>query len=249
MLGRGEDMVGWLTPEEGRGRLRLEQEQVRGLSLLRACVPLGRNGRRWERRLRRAALKLHESGVRRVLVPEGFEHWALLEEAGLCGVDPLPLCRAMATRLILTLLEWRGVDPARAVVLLRGTRVDRHLFETAHALCPRVRTLVVSVPQGGEALCRCLREEYGAAVPEAAGGLHPDAAADFAPVEPALPDGLRLYGPVPGLAGLELSPPGAVLPDADRLPLLALLWEEGRIPLGEITISAPETGQISLTEG
>lgn len=226
-------MVGYLVPEEGRGRLRLEQVQVRGMPLLRACVPLGWNG---ERRLLRAARRLREAGVRRVLTPPDFVGWDLLERWGLAPVEPAPLCRALTAPLLLALLARRGVEPARATVLLRGERVDRVLFEAAQVLCPQVRTLAVSAPDGGAALCRLLREEYGAAVPETARSLCPDAAAELAPGERPVPGALHLYGPAPGLAGLGLRAPGAGLPGTEPLALLTLLWEAGRLSLREIEI-------------
>lgn len=241
-------MVGWLVPEVGRGRLRLEQIQVRGMPLLRAGVPMGWSTRGGLRRLRRAARGLREAGVRRILVPEGFAGWPQVVEEGLFPVDPVPLCRVLAPRLALAMLESRGVEPGRAAVLLRGRRVDRALFETAHTLCPRVRTLALAVPDGGAELCVLLRQEYGAAVPETLGGMRADVAVDFAPVLPDMPGNLVLCPPVPCLSGLELRARSAELPGVESLPVLALLWEEGRLPLGEIEIFTTRQGQISLTD-
>lgn len=230
-------MVGWLVPEVGRGRLRLEQIRVRGMPLLRAGVPMG-----WSTRggLPPAAAggprPCGRQGCAAILVPEGFAGWPQVVEEGLFPVDPVPLCRVLAPRLALAMLESRGVEPGQAAVLLRGRRVDRALFETAHTLCPRVRTLALAVPDGGAELCVLLRQEYGAAVPETLGGMRADVAVDFAPVLPDMPGNLVLCPPAPCLSGLELRARSAELPGVESLPVLALLWEEGRLPLGEIEI-------------
>ena len=241
-------MVGWLTWEEGKGRPKLERTRLLGLRLLRLRCSAGRGMRGEERRLRQAVRLLRREGARRVLVPDGFACWELLEEEGLCPVDPAPFCRALAAPLVLALLKRRGVAPERATVLLRGVRVDRALFEAARSLCPMVRTLAVSAPEGGSDLCRLLRQEYGAAVPETAGDRIPDGTADFSPECSAISGALALYSPGLCLAGLELRVHGVQLPDAERLPLLALLWEEGRLPPEKIEIFSISEAQIGLTD-
>lgn len=242
-------MIGWLLPEENGGRIRLEPVRLEGLPLLRVSVPLGQKMRRPERRVARAGRLLRERGVRRVLAPAGFAGWAYLAEAGLRPVDPLPLYRALAARLVLALLACRGIPPAGAVVLLRGQRVDCALARAAYALCPRVRTLALSVPEGGARLCRLLREEYGAAVAETLGGARADAVVDFAPGQPPLSGALTLYGAAPDLAGMTLDLPGLRASGLETPPLLRALWEEKGLPLGKIEISAMVRRQFDLTEG
>lgn len=242
-------MIGWLLPEERGGRVRLEAVRLEGLPLLRAAVPLGEGTRRPERRLLRAGRLLRERGVRRVLTPADFGGWACLAEAGLRPVEALPLYRALADRLVLALLERRGIPPVGAAVLLRGQRVDRALSRAAHALCPRVRTLALAVPEGGAELCRRLREEYGAAVAETLGGAAADAAVDFAPAGPPLPGALTLWGTAPELAGIGLCLPGLRPCGLEIAPLLRVLWEEKGLALGKIEISAMARGQFDLTEG
>ena len=55
---------------------------------------------------------------------------------------------------------------------------------------------------------------------------------------PRLEEGaLELYGPRPGLAGLTLSAPGLAGEDREDLPLLATLWEGGRLDPGAVKIT------------
>lgn len=232
-------MVGWLTLENRRGRrTELESAGVLGLRLLRARVPAPGNLREKAllRRLDKAAALLARSGVRRVLAPPGFSNWDLLRTRGLRPVDPVPLYQAMAAPLALAELARLGVPPTSGTVALVGQRVDRPFFLAAQALCPRVRTLILDAPAGGEELSRYLRQEFGAAALSAGAPLAAQAVLCFSPRR-AEEEGLHLCGPVPDLKGLSLSPAGFSLPEEPAgLPLLALLWEAGRIPLGEIQV-------------
>ena len=47
---------------------------------------------------------------------------------------------------------------------------------------------------------------------------------------------LDLFGPRPGLLGLELDAEGLPPFEGEKLPFLTLLWEEGRIPPGNIRV-------------
>lgn len=217
-------MVGWLSLSKERfWASRWSIEEIAGLPLLKVEVscPPGLSGRAAERRVRRGAALLSRRGIRRVLTAAGFDGWPVLERYGLCPVDALPFCRAHAAELILALLARRGVPVGEGTVCLRAGRVDRDVFRCASALCPRVKTLILNIPKGGDSLAAWLRDEYGAAVP-ARGEAHVVAA--FSEGE----GDLRLYGR-PDLAGLRLRPPEAAFPaELDALPLAALLWEEER---------------------
>ena len=48
---------------------------------------------------------------------------------------------------------------------------------------------------------------------------------------------LTLYGASPSLAGLVVSAPRLDREDRERLPLMAALWEEGRLPPDGIKIT------------
>ena len=237
------DLVGIAALDVRNGRkIELMEERVLGLSLLRASIPVPAAARegRLRRRTARGAAQLIRAGVRRVLTAPDFPCWPELEAAGLRPVDPAPFCQAIAGPLALAGLRRAGILRTRATVALAGPRVTRPLFAAAELLCPRVRHLVVDVPGEGEELAAWLREEYGTAVlaPEAAA---PDIALRFGPGGGEKGGmSLRLYGPAPELAGLCPAPAEGKLPEGlAPLPLLALLWECGRLGPGQIQIFTP----------
>ncbi|HJB56031.1 MAG TPA: hypothetical protein H9714_00575 [Candidatus Flavonifractor intestinipullorum] len=244
-------MVGWMALEARRGWAVTEEVRTTaGLRLHYVGVPAGKAGRRPSRRaLERGARRLRRAGCRRVLAAPGFPAWALLRAAGLRPVDPGPLCAALAAPLALAWLAREGLAPERATVALAGGRVDRALFETAAALAPRVRALAVEVPREGEALLRLLEREWGLPALEGARG-----GADLTLRFPGAPAGtgaaLDLSGTEAGLDGLVPAGPEELPGTLERLPLLALLWEEGRLKKEEIRIqpgkSLDRTGQTNL---
>lgn len=223
-------MLGYvaLTGERGWKTL-LKQDKVLDLPLMQVLVPgvEGRHEKRLERQIDRAARRLREMGVRRVLTGPAFPYWDRLERQGLRGVDPEPMCQAMAGELALTALERDGCPLERAVVALRGGRVSRPFFQTAVALCARVRGVVVYAPTGGAELADYLRREYGLPVLERE---RPNLTLEFSPVQAEGESGrtMVLHGPNLNLLGLTLRPPNMLLPgEFDPLPLTAALWEAG----------------------
>ena len=76
------------------GRERAERHDLYGLGVLQVRVRPG--GWREKGRLRRGGKRLAQGGVRRVLVPWGFDQWPVLERWGLSGVDPVPFLRFYA---------------------------------------------------------------------------------------------------------------------------------------------------------
>lgn len=226
-------MIGQLTLEE-RGSGKPRREELYGLPVLRAGAdPEGWLG---ERRLRRAGRALHRGGIVRALAPEQFGRWEVLRACGLSPVDPVPFLRAQCTPLTLEALERRGLDPERAVVALRGLRADREMVRAAVELCPRVRRLVISAPRGGRELAAWLRREFG--VPILPEEERAPVAVRFHPAgERAEETGLALYGPHPDLAGLTVQAPALAREDRAHLPLLAVLWEEGRLERGGLKIT------------
>ena len=229
-------MLGQLILERG-GRGRPELGALYGLAVLRAeADPEGWLGRR---RLRKAGRSLRRGGVLRILVPEGFADWPLLAECGLAPVSPVAFLRAQGALLAVGALERQGLAPDRASVALRGERANRELARAAVELCPRVRRLVIDAPRGGRELADWLRGEFGIPV------LPPEEGAPvslcFGPPQRGRPAGettsLSLYGPRPDLAGLSVSAPALDREDRERLPLLAALWEGGRLALDSIKIT------------
>lgn len=212
-------------------RVVLGRGQVLGLPVLEARLDPG--GRWGGRRLDRAARLLARQGIRRILPLRDFDRWRELERRGLLPVEPLPLYRAMAGELALAVLHRAGKEAGRAGIALRGERVDAELARAARLLCPRVRTLIIQVPRGGEQLARELYWEFGAAVsPEG----ETDAAVRFSGRGR---DGeLVLCGPMPQLLGLELKAPGLDLPEEpEPLPVLTALWQAGRLELEQLDIT------------
>ena len=229
-------MVGHIAPCPGRGLwIRPQVERVEGLPLLRA----GCRGEPEDWRpgaLARACRALGREGARRALAPPGFTRWREAARWGLEPVDTGPFCRALAAPIALAGLEGAGHPPEPAAVALRGARVSRALWEAAWALCGRVRLLYVTAPQGGGELRRALWEELGIPGLEEGRGTA-DLALHF---DPDLRGGGRvvdLSRPGPELEGFTLRAPERALPaDCDPLPLLALLWETGRLSSGEIQV-------------
>lgn len=189
------------------------------------------------RHARRAARLLVKGGVRQVLTPDGFPYWPLLREYGLARVEPGDLCRTLGAPLALAALERGGVSPVMATVVLRGERVTRAMRLSALSLCPMVRNLLIAAPTGGSGLQAELRREYGVPALEDCPGRPPDLAVHFSPMAGKGKMVLDLSGPAPELDGFSFAVGGADLPgDTERMPLLAALWENGRLQAGEITV-------------
>ena len=228
-------MLGQLVFDGGRGGPR--REYLYGLPD-RRCDADG-EGVWGERRLKRAGRSLCAGGAVRALVPAGFDRWPLLLKLGLRPVDPGAFLRAQAAPLAASLLERQGLAPDRATVALRGRRADGEMLRAALALCPRVRRLTISAPQGGEELAAWLRREYGLPIlpadapAQAALLLQPGTEPEDANPCPAL----TLFGPEPDLAGLRLSAPDLAPTDREDLPLLSALWEGGRLGPEQLKIT------------
>ena len=228
-------MLGQLVFDGGRGGP--QRALLYGLPVLRCQAdPEGFWG---ERRLKRAGRSLCAGGAVRALVPAGFDRWPLLLKLGLRPVDPGAFLRAQAAPLAASLLERQGLAPDRVTVALRGRRADGEMLRAALALCPRVRRLTISAPQGGEELAAWLRREYGLPIlpadapAQAALLLQPGTEPEDANPCPAL----TLFGPEPDLAGLRLSAPDLAPTDREDLPLLSALWEGGRLGPEQLKIT------------
>ena len=224
---------------ENRGGGTTERVQLYGLTVLRAKAnPEGIWG---QRRLRKAGRALRRSGVLRTLVPPGFQRWEQLEACGLMRVSPLAFLRAQGAPLALGALERQGLAPDRSAVRLRGERVDRALARAAVELCPRVRHLIIDAPRGGKELAAWLRREFG--IPILPAGEPAPVSLGFGPGgKPGTGEGekemcLSLYGERLDLAGLSVTAPSLAWEDRGQLPLLAALWEEGRLPSEKIKIT------------
>ena len=226
-------MVGQLVLTAG-GRGKAVRGRLYGLPVLRAEADLA--GFWGERRLRRAGRELRRGGVLRLLTPPDFPGWPQLERLGLRQVDPESFVRCQAVSLALEALERRGQSPQRATVALRGLRADRDMAWTAAELCPVVRSLIIDAPQGGPELAGWLRREFGMAIlPREERG---QVALTFQAGCPQTEEtSLELFGSRPNLAGLGLTAPALAEEDRGHRPLLAALWEGGKLSQKDIKIT------------
>lgn len=230
-------MVGQLVYCTGeRGKPAAEVVQLYGLPVIR--ISLSPDGFWAERRLRQAGRLFRQRGCRRVLVPDDFSRWDVLEYWGLRPVEPLPFLRAHAAEIAIAALWRQGLKPEKCAVALRAVRTEQELIRAADALCPVVRELCITAPQGGEVLCARLRREYGMAVCPDYRGV--DAAVCFHP-ETTESGGvvlLKLFSPSVDLCGVSVTAGGIEqVGGTQYLPLLTALWESGRIGDSQLEFS------------
>lgn len=225
-------MLGQIVYSAGkRERGVPEETSLHGLSVLRVAVDP--DGFWAGHRLHRAGKKLARAGVRRVLVPEEFQHWEKLEEWGLGPIDPCPFLRANAASLSMAALKGSGRIPERSSVALRALKADRTVVLAAEELCPKVREVCIAVPRGGEALSRHLRWEYGMAV-------RPDrkdvnGAVRFASETWEAGDCvLNLFREGLEENRVSVTVPGLKNHETGRIFLLAALWEGGKLKKGDL---------------
>ena len=221
-------MLGMLCWQE-RGRVRLEKTWVAGMNVLCAHVKSG--GKREAKRLSRAATLLHRAGVKRML-----EHKdGRLCLSGFSVVDALALYRAVADRLILAVLNVRGIPPERATVVLQGEYPDRELVAAGWLLCPRVRQVVVDTERGGAQAQRNLLRQFGVAV------MPTCACQEVVTVRfsgPSREEDLNLCEA--GEVDFLLDVPGLVLPETlVRTSTLCALWQAGLLDLSQVRICDP----------
>lgn len=236
-------MIGVMELVERRGRRpQVEERRLLGLRCLWGTVPYTqglREGRR-QRQAARGAQALARAGAGRVLTAAEFPYWEQLSRAGLRPVESEAFCQALAAPLALAALDWQQRSLRQACVLLSGRRVSPPLARAAERLCPRVGRLAVDAGEEGEELAAWLRAEFGAAV-QPPGAVRAHVALCFGPQAAPGRTVFRLYGSRPDLAGFVPVPATGGLPAGlDWLPLLALLWEEGRLPLERLRMLPPK---------
>lgn len=219
-------MLGMLCRQE-RGRVRLEKTRVAGMQVLCACVSR-------DRQLARAGRLLRRAGVGRMLESKEGQTSLL----GLPVMGAMPLYRAVADRLVLELLNGRGIPPERATVILRGEYPDGDLAAAARALCPRVRQVVVDTGRGGEALQRSLLVQFGVAVMPVK-DRRDVLAVRFSGQEEG--EELNLCG-LSEPEGVLMDVPQLVLPETlVRTSTLCALWQAGMLELSQVRVSRAET--------
>lgn len=190
-------------------------------------------------RLRTAGRRLLRQGVERVVLPEGSAADVLPK--GLRPVSTLALRRAIAADWAGELLRLRQQPPGGARVLVTANALSGEVVRTVTELALCHRYLLLTIPFGGEELCRRLRREYGVSVllnPTAEQMAEAAVQIAFDPVEAAGGGFLPLYDeqlPLPAL----LLPPSieACLPKGvNRGQLLSVLWEHGTLRPGQVTV-------------
>ena len=233
--------------ETGEKKLQFTQFLLLGLRVCQVTIPVSS---RWRERKQlkqvlRGAQVLAQAGVRRVLTAPAFPYWEQLRQAGLRPVEPEPICQAAAGQLALTALRWQECAPQQATVLLSAPRVTAQLARAAEELCPQVRYLAVDIPREGERLAAWLQAEFGAAIqpPDSA---RPQVALFFRPDDRKGQLCFHLYGPTPLLHGfVPVLKQGGLPAGLAPLPLLSLLWEEGRIHGNDVVFLPPNPRQFT----
>lgn len=199
---------------------RYEAAAPMGLPVLRVALPMKYS----PRRLKRMAKRLYRRGIRRFWAEEPD-----LALEPLAPISPLPLLRAKGAELALALLSGTPLWERR--VALCGEAAGPEAWAIAEALCPQTGALLLDFDRGEEALERHLRQRFGAAPLRLGQGGEPHLTVELDPRPSRLDPALRLWGE-PDLLGLTLSP-------GEPLPLLELLWETGRMDLGELRVEWP----------
>ncbi len=145
-------MYAYFFTSDGR-RVRVWQESVRGMPLLRLEAPVKLN----QRRCRRIRRWLKQCGVHRLLNRPA--HWPESEPLPpLIGTRELWITKAPETAL--ALLAQAGISPAQARVEFCSDRFTPELADTAIALATAVRALSFSCPVS-EAFCWQLQRDHG----------------------------------------------------------------------------------------
>ena len=190
-------------------------------------------------RLRTAGRRLLRQGVERVVLPEGSAADVLPK--GLGRLINLAWGGAFGGFWAGLWLRLRQQPPGGARVLVTANALSGEVVRTVTELALRHRYLLLTVPFGGEELCRRLRREYGVSVllnPTAEQMAEAAVQIAFDPVEAASGGFLPLYDeqlPLPAL----LLPPSieACLPKGvNRGQLLSVLWEHGALRPGQVTV-------------
>lgn len=236
-------MVGLLriVPRQ-RGKKSVEVTEKRILGVRFLCGEAAASPELTARsRTDRALRQLQKAGVTRLVPPADFRWTDRAARRGLPPVDTLPLARELAGELVRLELERKGIPQGTARVAVWAAAPSGELVRAVTELALRCRYLLLTLPWGGEELCRQLRREYGVSVQLNPGWdrmAQADATVLFDPAEQAAGEALPLY-PGGGLTLPPLAVPPALEaqlpPEWDRPRLLASLREAGALRPGQIT--------------
>ena len=199
-------MIGYIAYRDDVRTWSVEERRFLGLRMLGVTLPRGRKflGKRYALRAARAMGKL---GVRQAVFPEDFPWMEQFASRGVLPVDPLPLYRRLAPRLVRQRMADLGLSPGAVTVAAVGDNLTGELEKILTQLALQVRYLTVSMKYGAEEFCHSLRREYGVSVlqrPTRSQLEEAQVLLLFAPREGlscANPVVLRLYGGEAELAG------------------------------------------------
>ncbi|MBO4854185.1 MAG: hypothetical protein J5482_03470 [Oscillospiraceae bacterium] len=224
-------MFGYIAWERfGKPRVMLDRRFIGGIPFV--TLEVRGEGRRVRRRVLRAAKEMERMGVRRCVMPEG---WQAAWETGLRPVGEDKLRQALLPQLLSRFCEERGLILEQSTTLLCAPRPESAVWTAAKLLAQRSRHLILSV-EGGEALRQTLWREYGLS---AGGGGQAALQVCFAaPVYPIpallLGSGCQIRQKVSyGLNALWTEKLGEYLPTPQ---LLTALWEIGALPLSAVEV-------------
>ena len=223
-------MLGQLCWDEALGqKIILNGGEVESLRTVQGILSPKETLLSW--RLGRLAKKFRRHGVSRLLVPNGFSHWDILEKYGLSSVQTLPFLRVLAGPLLLTALVKGGYDPKRCTIALRGRRVTKEMERAVDYLLPHVRDIVITAPSGGEDLIVWMRQEWGIASRPDRGQMEGVVCFDGTVAQNGV-QVLTLFEDNICICGLGIKLTEKESSEGtEQLPLLAALWETGRIEL------------------
>jgi len=225
-------VIGCIRHIRARGRNKPVLSYIDNLVLLETQLyePEGLSARKVEKRLNRLENILCRQGIGRVILPERFPYKSRLKQ--LRPVEVLPFYREVGDVFALEWLSSRRILPTEARVVLAAPRLCSELQSVAERLCPRVREMVILVPDGGEDYAGVLHSRYGLPVTPCL--TEADVTVAFGPVAGLSGKIVRLYENGAETAGLRLSVPGLDLPEEYSQAILALLWEYGRLKREEL---------------
>ena len=219
-------MVGLIQCTRENGRIAATVERTLGMDLLLVTFPVeeGMRPTALSRCLKRVEKLFRRAAVSRVVFPTDFPYRNELRQVK--EVELHGFYRAVADVLVVGWLEFYQIAKKDRRVALAGPRVCPELECAARNLCHHVRELRIEVPGAdGAALAAKLQRECG--IPITPAGTPVDLTVEFGPTKNI--GQIRLWGDRPTLDGFELRVEGVELPDEVSQPMLALLWERGRL--------------------
>lgn len=176
------------------------------------------------RRVRHMTSLLSRHGVGRLIVGKDFPYPDYLN--GWDRVNVIPFYRGISDLLVLEQARCKGVSINRLIVAASAPRLCPELCGAVERLCPRVKGIVIDVPEEGERYAARLHRQFGLPV---RGREEADVTLAFGPTSRKSGDVISLCEECLSLNGLRVSAPELDLPEGSDDGLLAALWERGSL--------------------